>query len=69
MKGLILSGGYGTRLRPITHSQQKQLISATNKPIPFYEIEDIVETGVNAIMIIARPNKGHIEEAMNIWAI
>ena len=64
MKGLILSGGAGTRLRPITHTSAKQLVPVANKPILFYGIEDMAEAGITEIGIVVGDTREEIKEAV-----
>lgn len=52
MKGVILHGGHGTRLRPLTHTGPKQLIPVANKPISQYVLEDLHNSGIDDIAII-----------------
>jgi glucose-1-phosphate thymidylyltransferase len=52
MKGIILHGGHGTRLRPLTHTGPKQLLPIANKPMSQYGIEAMISSGINQIAII-----------------
>ncbi|MEW6556224.1 MAG: glucose-1-phosphate thymidylyltransferase [Elusimicrobiota bacterium] len=64
MKALVLSGGKGTRLRPITHTSAKQLVPVANKPILFYGLEAIAECGIKDVGIIVGDTKDEIMSAV-----
>ena len=64
MKALVLSGGAGTRLRPITHTSAKQLVPVANKPVLFYGLEAIRDAGVTDVGIIVGDTAAEIEAAV-----
>jgi glucose-1-phosphate thymidylyltransferase len=64
MKALILAGGAGTRLRPITHTRAKQLVPVANKPILFYGIDAMVAAGITELGVIVGDTRREVMEAL-----
>ncbi len=64
MKGLVLSGGAGTRLRPITHTSAKQLVPVANKPVLFYGLEALRAAGIEDVGIVVGETHAEIEAAV-----
>ncbi|MEU7721946.1 glucose-1-phosphate thymidylyltransferase [Streptomyces tibetensis] len=64
MKALVLSGGAGTRLRPITHTSAKQLVPVANKPVLFYGLESLADAGITDVGMIVGETAAEIQEAV-----
>src|SRR3990170_3930861 len=64
LKGLILSGGKGSRLRPFTYTSAKQLVPIANKPVLFYAIEQLVEAGIREMAIVVGDTADQIRAAV-----
>ena len=64
MKGLLLAGGHGTRLRPLTYTGNKHMLPVANKPILFYGLNHLKNAGINEVGIVLGPVKEGIEEAI-----
>jgi glucose-1-phosphate thymidylyltransferase len=64
LKALIASGGRGTRLRPLTHTQNKHLIPIANKPILHYAIEAAVDAGIKQIGIVCNADSNEVQQAI-----
>src|ERR1039458_6258728 len=64
MKALVLSGGSGTRLRPITHTSAKVLLPVANKPVLFYGLEPIRDAGISDVGVVVGNTAPAIQEAV-----
>ncbi|MEJ2720402.1 MAG: sugar phosphate nucleotidyltransferase, partial [bacterium] len=64
MKALILSGGKGTRLRPITFTSAKQLVPVANKPILFYGLEAVRDAGITSVGIVVGDTAEEVKRAV-----
>jgi glucose-1-phosphate thymidylyltransferase len=64
MKALVLAGGAGTRLRPITHTRAKQLVPVANKPILFYALESIAGAGIKEVGVIVGETASEVRAAV-----
>nr|WSZ12722.1 glucose-1-phosphate thymidylyltransferase [Streptomyces canus] len=64
MKALVLSGGAGTRLRPITHTSAKQLVPVANKAVLFYGLESLADAGITEVGVIVGDTAAEIQEAV-----
>lgn len=64
MKALVLAGGTGTRLRPITHTSAKQLLPVANKPVLFYGLEAIRDAGIREVGIVVGDTAAAIQDAV-----
>lgn len=64
MKGLLLSGGKGTRLRPLTHTRAKQLIPVAGKPILHYCLEDLVNSGIRQIGVVVGETANEVQASL-----
>src|SRR3990170_3985668 len=65
LKGLVLSGGKGSRLRPFTYTGAKQLVPTANKPILFYALEQLVECGIRDIGIVLGDTREQVVSAVS----
>ena len=68
MKALVLAGGSGTRLRPITHTSAKQLVPVANKPVLFYGLEAIRDAGITQVGMVVGETEAAIRSAVGSGA-